>query len=216
MLIRTDSVILQPPHPFAGLRRKHYRGSPSIRRRTSSAAPPCKFRIGTVAATSRNTTRRLSFEQLAALPVRDLAHPDGCHLFSWTSGPHLPRACELIHAWGIQIQHNRFHLGKTQAHIGTTTGVVSHRTRFLCQPGLNDAQGFGISSARAARQLPADSKRSRAYPGTGARAFAQAGRILPPGGCYCDGPFVDLFARKRRPAWDTWGDQVDMFSGGVS
>ena len=34
--------------------------------------------------------------------------------------------------------------------------------------------------------------------------------------CYCDGPFVDLFARKRRPAWDTWGDQVDMFSGGVS
>ena len=34
--------------------------------------------------------------------------------------------------------------------------------------------------------------------------------------CYCDGPFVDLFARERRPGWDAWGDQVDMFSGDVS
>jgi N6-adenosine-specific RNA methylase IME4 len=33
---------------------------------------------------------------------------------------------------------------------------------------------------------------------------------------YCDGPYLDLFARERRPGWDCWGDQVDMFSGGVS
>ena len=30
---------------------------------------------------------------------------------------------------------------------------------------------------------------------------------------YCDGPFADLFARERRPGWDAWGDQIDLFSG---
>jgi N6-adenosine-specific RNA methylase IME4 len=31
---------------------------------------------------------------------------------------------------------------------------------------------------------------------------------------YCDGPFVDLFARERRPGWHTWGDETDKFSSG--
>ena len=33
---------------------------------------------------------------------------------------------------------------------------------------------------------------------------------------YCDGPYLELFARERRPGWDAWGDQADKFSkGGV-
>jgi N6-adenosine-specific RNA methylase IME4 len=30
---------------------------------------------------------------------------------------------------------------------------------------------------------------------------------------YCDGPYVDLFARERRPGWSVWGDQIDWFNG---
>ncbi len=30
---------------------------------------------------------------------------------------------------------------------------------------------------------------------------------------YCAGPYLDLFARQRRPGWTVWGDQVDKFSG---
>jgi N6-adenosine-specific RNA methylase IME4 len=33
---------------------------------------------------------------------------------------------------------------------------------------------------------------------------------------YCAGPYLELFARTRRPGWDAWGDQVDMFPGGAS
>ena len=28
---------------------------------------------------------------------------------------------------------------------------------------------------------------------------------------YCDGPYLELFARNRRPGWVSWGDQVDLF-----
>jgi N6-adenosine-specific RNA methylase IME4 len=31
---------------------------------------------------------------------------------------------------------------------------------------------------------------------------------------YCDGPYVELFARERRPGWDSWGDEADKFNGG--
>jgi MT-A70 len=33
---------------------------------------------------------------------------------------------------------------------------------------------------------------------------------------YCDGPYVDLFARGQRPNWVCWGDQVDLFRRGQS
>ena len=31
----------------------------------------------------------------------------------------------------------------------------------------------------------------------------------------CAGPYVELFARQRRPGWTAWGDQIDHFKGGV-
>jgi N6-adenosine-specific RNA methylase IME4 len=29
---------------------------------------------------------------------------------------------------------------------------------------------------------------------------------------FCDGPYVELFARQRWPGWLAWGDQVDSFT----
>jgi N6-adenosine-specific RNA methylase IME4 len=31
---------------------------------------------------------------------------------------------------------------------------------------------------------------------------------------FCAGPYVELFARQRRPNWDSWGDQVGKFNAG--
>jgi N6-adenosine-specific RNA methylase IME4 len=33
---------------------------------------------------------------------------------------------------------------------------------------------------------------------------------------FCAGPHVELFARETRPGWDSWGDEVGKFAGGVS
>jgi N6-adenosine-specific RNA methylase IME4 len=50
----------------------------------------------------------MSLEALAALPVRDLASPNGCHLFIWTSGPFLLNALRLIDAWGFKYSTRAF------------------------------------------------------------------------------------------------------------
>ena len=109
MLVRAD-ITLQPPHPFAGLRGGFYRAI--------SVDPASRFKCRTALQVQNWSSRRdtekhyhtMSFEELAALPVAELASPDGCHLFVWTSGPFLPQAIALMGArrsnwdcWGDQV-----------------------------------------------------------------------------------------------------------------
>ncbi|RYZ28224.1 MAG: DNA methyltransferase, partial [Propionibacteriaceae bacterium] len=40
----------------------------------------------------------MAFEELAALPIRELADPRGCALFLWATGPLMDRAIGLMEA----------------------------------------------------------------------------------------------------------------------
>src|SRR6266567_1064003 len=70
------------------------------------ADPPWSFRNWSAKGTGRNAISHydcLTFRALAALPVADLA-ADDCALFLWTVDPLLPRAFELIEAWGFEYK----------------------------------------------------------------------------------------------------------------
>ena len=49
----------------------------------------------------------------------------------------------------------------------------------------------------------------------GATAFKK-GRVLSASDveALCEGPYLELFARARRPGWDGWGNQSDGFANG--
>jgi len=40
--------------------------------------------------------------EIITLPVQDLAHPEGCHLYLWTTNNHLKEAFAVIEEWGFQ------------------------------------------------------------------------------------------------------------------
>ena len=66
------------------------------------ADPPWSFRNWSAKGTGRNAVSHydcLDFDALASLPVADLA-ADDCALFLWAVDPLLPRAFDLIRAWG--------------------------------------------------------------------------------------------------------------------
>jgi N6-adenosine-specific RNA methylase IME4 len=102
------------PEPFVGLRR-HYYGAIVI-------DPASHFSSYTAIQSQNWSSRRdnerhyrtMSSGQLAALPIRDLAAPTGCHLFCWTSGPFLPQALRLIEAWGFKFSTRCFTWLKTK------------------------------------------------------------------------------------------------------
>jgi N6-adenosine-specific RNA methylase IME4 len=215
MLVRADDA-LQPPHPFAGLRRGYYRAI--------AVDPASHFKSRTALQvenwSSRRDTERhyrtMSFEELAALPIADLASPDGCHLFCWTSGPFTPQALALISAWKFRysswafcwVKYRRAFdasqlrltpLAESDLHVGL--GLTTRKNPELvllgrrgnCRRIAKDVREVILAPVREHSRKPD-------------QFYARIER-------YCDGPYADLFARERRPNWDCWGDQVGLFGG---
>ena len=168
-------------------------------------------------ARRRETLRDDVFEELAALPLRDLAYADGCHLFSWTSGPHLPKACELIERWGFKYSSKAFTWVKlrrlldpdqfrllTECDLHVGLGLT---TRKGTEDVLLGRRGNCRRMSKSVREVILAPVREHSRKPDEFYARVQQ---------YCAGPYLDLFARERRPGWDCWGDQANMFSGGVS
>jgi N6-adenosine-specific RNA methylase IME4 len=200
------------PVPFVGLRRGYY-GAIVV-------DPASKFKSYTSVQSQNPQSRRdnerhykvMNFAELAALPVKELAAPTGCHLFMWTSGPFLPQALKLIEVWGFKYSTRCFTWLKTRhswepgdpltesdfpVGLGLTvrhqTEIVLLARRGNCRRQRKDVRELILAPRREHSRKPDEFYR---------RVEA-----------YCAGPFADLFARERRPGWDAFGDEVDKFEG---
>jgi N6-adenosine-specific RNA methylase IME4 len=203
------------PTPFEELRHRYYGAI--------AADPASRFKSYTAIQSQNWNSRRdnerhyqtMAVVELAALPVRELASPEGCHLFLWTSGPFLPQALELITAWGFKFSTRAFTWVKTKRswnpgdpllesdfHIGLGL-TVRHQTEIV----LLARRGNCRRQAKDVRELILAPRREHSRKPD--EFFRRVER-------YCAGPFVELFARERRPNWDCWGDEIDRFNGGVT
>ena len=205
--------LLQPPHLFAGLQ---YRGYRAI-----AADPAQAFKSYTALQSSNWDSRRdvekhyrtMSIEQIAALPVSDLAHPEGCHLFLWVTGPNLMGAHEIIAAWGFKYSSIGFVWAKLRRGLKDTPLFFSERdfhfglgltTRHNTEICLLARRGNCRRIAKNVRELTITPVREHSR--KPAEAYSRIER-------YCAGPYLELFARERRPNWDAWGDESQKFSG---
>jgi N6-adenosine-specific RNA methylase IME4 len=46
----------------------------------------------------------MPLEDIAALPIPELAADDGCHIYLWTTHRHLPAALEILAGWGANYE----------------------------------------------------------------------------------------------------------------
>jgi N6-adenosine-specific RNA methylase IME4 len=149
---------------------------------------------------------------IAALPVGELAHPDGCRLFLWITWPHLPRAFELLQAWGFKYTSGRAWL---------KLWPCERDALFLLPDSFAVGTGYEI---RNSTELQIVAKRGKPQ-GLGDEKLA--GHIIAPRrehsrkpdcvrdelAVLFDSPRCELFARSRHPGFESWGDQVDLFDG---
>lgn len=190
------------------------------------ADPPWSFETYSEAGRDRSADyRTMSIDEIAALPVKDLARPD-CLVALWAIDSLLAEAFAVLEAWGFRYVTTAFTWVKT---FDVTSQRVDLVGRALERGDWNDVgaamapMGLGYwtranpeicllaslgSPARlekAVRQLILAPKREHSRkPDEAARRLE---RLAP-------GPRCELFARERRPGWDCWGNQVDLFSQG--
>lgn len=46
----------------------------------------------------------MTVEEIKAFPIPKLAYEDGCHIYLWTTHKYLPKAFEVLDAWGADYE----------------------------------------------------------------------------------------------------------------
>jgi N6-adenosine-specific RNA methylase IME4 len=191
--------------PFAALPKGHYGAI--------LADPPWQFKTlwGTASGPgNRNADYpTMDVDEISALPVKELAAPD-CVLFTWAIWILMPKAFEAIEAWGFEYKTCAFdwmkaHAGQIEMFRddGDVQMGLGYWTRANSEPCLLATRG-------KPKRLNADVRQGIIAPRRehSRKPDCVHGRIER----LVSGPYLELFARQRRPGWDCWGNETDKFA----
>lgn len=173
--------------------------------KTILADPPWQFqnRTGKMAPEHKRLNRygTLTLDDIKKIPVAAAAE-ETSHLYMWVPNALLPEGLEVMKAWGFGYKSN----------------IVWHKLR---KDGGSDGRGVGFYFRNVTELLlfAVRGKNARTlqpgrtqvnYIGTRKREHSRKPdeqyRLIQ--SC-SPGPFLELFARGRRPGWTIWGDQAD-------
>lgn len=133
----------------------------------------------------------MSLEDIAAMPVGDLANPDGCHIYLWVTQKFLPAGIEMLRGWGFNYQCVMTWVKPT----GMTPYSWMYNTEHVIfgRMGSLDLQRMGLKLS-----FEAPVSRHSAKPDV----FYE--RVL----AATPGPRVELFSRTDRDGFVAWGNEV--------
>lgn len=187
---------------FEGLKAGHYR--------VIYADPAWKFSAGK----SKNPSNHyptMTVKEIAALPVKDLAHPEGCRLHLWITIPLLHRLPEILTAWGFRYSTARV-WGKLWPR---ENGLFLYPDSFARGSGfevIGNCEMLVIAK-RGRPQRIGNKKPHSLFFGTRREHSRKPDEVRDEIVAMFDGPRCELFARTQVAGWDAWGNQVDKFRG---
>jgi N6-adenosine-specific RNA methylase IME4 len=177
------------------------------RYRTIVADPPWPFMwsAGKGGRRRRETElgyKTMSVADICALPVRDLADPDGCHLFLWVTDELLADGVgmQVAKAWGFRRAGPSIVWSKKNFGLGRFPRP-SHEQMLVCRLGSLQFTGpYNRGSVYQWEQPRASHNGRRIHSAKPEGSLDLVEAVSP-------GPFLELFARRNRMGWDTWGNE---------
>lgn len=140
----------------------------------------------------------MPIDEICAMPVREIAAQDSV-LFLWATAPCLPEAMRVIQAWGFTYKA-QFVWDKLKGFNGHYNDVRHEllliATRGSCVPAVETLDPSLIAEKRTKHSRKPDS------------FYELIERLYPLG----DATHVELFARRSRNRWHSWGNQVDAIA----
>lgn len=145
-------------------------------------------------------------EDAALWPVGDLADPRGCVLVFWSTWARAAQAAHvpMFAAWGFKASSGGAWLKITAGGLPCFgTGYV---LRDSCEPFFTAVKGRLPAGLRHTERNAIFAER-REHSRKPEQMHHMLERLFP------DVRRCELFARRRRPGWDVWGNQVEKFAG---
>lgn len=148
----------------------------------------------------------MTAQEIAALPVGDLA-ADHAVLVLWGTWPLAPLTLATMEAWGFTYVTGGgwFKSSPTGRRQAFGTGYV---LRNACDPffvgtrGQPRTNGSSLRNAIDGAEVEGPIREHSRKP----ESIYELCEALVP-----RGPYLELFARQRRPGWDSWGNETDKF-----
>jgi N6-adenosine-specific RNA methylase IME4 len=140
----------------------------------------------------------MSIEEICALPIGDLADVDA-HLFLWITDRFLIEglAARVARAWGFEPGRLLI-WRKANPGMGTFP-KPAHEALVICKRGSLDFTETRATSVQDWKQpYEGGAKKHSAKPDGAYDLIEQAS----------PGPYLELFARRQRLGWDTWGNEA--------
>lgn len=173
------------------------------RYRTIVADPPWHYgeegtgATGYGSANGRQTVRlpypTMSLEEIEALPIGDLAEP-GAHLYLWTTNRYLEAAFGVARSWGFRHVAT---LVWCKPHGALSGGVFFSNVEFILH-----CRARGSAYPTPARIPTRWFTWPRGAHSAKPEAFLDLVEHVSPA------PYLELFARRNRLGWDTWGNEA--------
>ncbi len=187
--------------PFADLPKNHYGAI--------LADPPWPFATWSHKGLGRSGEAHystMSHADIEALPVCDVMAPDAV-LFLWIVQTQIPQAVQLVTAWGFTLKSVAFAWIKG-------SGLALFPDDVVTQMGMGkwtraEFEQCWFGSKGKPKRLNADvrqviDERRREHSRKPDGIHERIERLVA-------GPYLELFARQRRPGWDCWGNETDKF-----
>lgn len=133
----------------------------------------------------------MPLERIKAMPVADFSM-DNSYLYLWCPNGLLPEALEVVKAWGFTFRSPIYWI-KPRLGLGNYVRNASETCLFATRgkaPVKFHAQPNWFFAAQQEHSHKPEEQ------------FAIIERLS-------DGPYLELFARRRQTRWDAWGNEID-------
>ncbi len=186
------------PSPFQSL--------PEGRARVIMCDPPWHFANYSAKGEHKNPLGHydcMALADIQALPVRELADPEGCALVMWATAPMLPQAVDTMRAWGFDFVSAGAWAKQSKTGQKWAFGT-GYAYRSAVEFWLLGSVGKPKFRSRSIRNLIVAPVREHSRKPETMRTMCEK---------QFDGPRIELFARESAPGWLVWGNQTSKFDG---
>lgn len=144
----------------------------------------------------------MELDELKALEVPAIIDETACVLFMWTTGPNLDRALALGQAWGFQYSQVAFVWDKQRTLAGCYTITECEFVLVFRRKGVKLPERAKTNARQFFQEKPREHSRKPGY-------VQDMIELM-----YPNTTKIELFARRTREGWDSYGNETAKFNGG--
>lgn len=190
-------------------------GFPNGRYGVILADPPWKYETYSDKGQERSPKYdKMTVDQICRLPIHDITATD-CVLFLWCIDTHIPHMLDVMYEWGFEfktkgfcwVKANKvsdgFHMGMGHWTRGNPEDcwLGSYGSPHRVDKGVRrllftEDEELDIMTPHISRLMENSRKPDELY--------ERIERLV-------GGPYIELFARRRREGWDSWGNQLPTY-----